>query len=84
MTTSFTSYRRSKVKSKSNNDISSVVAEVNGVSGELHNSSQHVSNDDLSDLAEMMDININKEEQVSAEDVAVVRKEHNNRRSIVR
>ncbi|XP_017474383.1 PREDICTED: uncharacterized protein LOC108364999 [Rhagoletis zephyria] len=83
MTTSFTSYRRSKVKSKSNNDISSVVAEVNGVSGELHNSSQHVSNDDLSDLAEMMDININKEEQVSAEDVAVVRKEHNNRRSIV-
>ncbi|XP_053948090.1 probable serine/threonine-protein kinase DDB_G0282963 isoform X2 [Anastrepha ludens] len=83
MTTSLTSYRRSKVKSKSNNDISSVVAEVNGVSGELHNSPQHVSNDDLSDLAEMMSVNVEKEKNLASDDVAVVRKEHNNRRSIV-
>ncbi|XP_020717273.1 putative uncharacterized protein DDB_G0286901 isoform X1 [Ceratitis capitata] len=83
MTTSFTSYRRSKVKSKSNNDISSVVAEVNGVSGDLHNLPQHLSDDDFSDLAENMDINVGKDKKLSNEDVAVVRKEHNNRRSVV-
>ncbi|XP_067634586.1 putative uncharacterized protein DDB_G0289263 isoform X3 [Eurosta solidaginis] len=83
MTTSLTSYRRSKKKSKSNNDVSSVVAEVNGVSGDVHHSSQHVSNDDLSNLADMMNTNLDNEKKLSNEDVTVVRKEQNNRRSIV-
>ncbi|XP_069965767.1 uncharacterized protein f isoform X1 [Bactrocera oleae] len=83
MTTSFTSYRRSKVKSKSNNDISSIVAEMNGVSGIADSLPQHISNDDISNFAEMMDTTVRKEINLSNEDVAVVRKEHNNRRSVV-
>ncbi|XP_011183443.1 uncharacterized protein Espn isoform X2 [Zeugodacus cucurbitae] len=83
MTTSFTSYRRSKIKSKSNNDISSIVAEMNGVSGIVDSLPQHISNDDISDLAEIMDKTGRKESKLCNEDVAVVRKEHNNRRSVV-
>ena len=95
MTTSLASYRRAKNKSKSNNDICSIVNEINDNSdgNRNHNASnlRRISSDDLSDLAEIMDDANDIDEDadnfpndVSGQNMAGVRKEHNNRRNIVR
>ncbi|TMW41702.1 hypothetical protein DOY81_013218, partial [Sarcophaga bullata] len=94
MTTSLASYRRAKNKSKSNNDICSIVTEINENSdgNRNHNASnlRRISSDDLSDLAEIMDDPNDMDEDgdnfpndVSGHNMAGVRKEHNNRRNIV-
>lgn len=85
MTTSLTSYRRSKMKSKSNNDICHSIVTESGANGEPNSGStsnlRRISSDDLSDLAEMMESSNALDD---GDNSPVVRKERNNRRSMVR
>ncbi|XP_037932068.1 GATA zinc finger domain-containing protein 14-like [Teleopsis dalmanni] len=93
MTTSLTSYRRSKLKSKSNNDICSIVTETTTTQGTngagatvAQNSSssnlRSISSENISDLVEIMESN-EQQNNDDNDNAGGVRKEHNNRRSIV-
>lgn len=89
MTTGLASYRRNRVKSKSNNDICSIGMSLEAPEKEKR-STRHISSEDLATLAEIvhqpnMPANSANEDMESAEqNLTGLRKEFNNRRNIVR